>query len=77
MVVKHAPFLFRLNGCGAGLYGHRDLDDETGTYVKTWFLCAQVAGGPKPFHMSAYWATSFRVTFSPPPPISESSPSPP
>jgi len=30
--------LFRLNGIGFGMYGHRDEDRETGTYVKTWCL---------------------------------------
>jgi hypothetical protein len=34
---KSAPPLFRLNGCGLGLYGKRNLDQETGTYLTT--LC--------------------------------------
>jgi hypothetical protein len=37
--VKGAPALFRLNGCGLGLYGRRDADHQTGTYVSTYCLC--------------------------------------
>ncbi|HZZ43120.1 MAG TPA: hypothetical protein VFE58_09290 [Tepidisphaeraceae bacterium] len=33
------PSLFRVNGCGVALYGSRDKDDETNTYVATWCLC--------------------------------------
>ncbi len=36
--MKGTPTLFRVNGCGVGLYGHRDDDAETGTYVATWCL---------------------------------------
>ena len=36
--VNSAPTLFRLNGCGVGMYGKRDVDKETGTYVATWCL---------------------------------------
>lgn len=35
---KSPPALFRLNGCGVGMYGKRDLDPETNTYVSTWCL---------------------------------------
>ncbi len=38
--LKGSPTLFRVNGCGIGLYGSRDRDAETGTYVKTRCLCA-------------------------------------
>lgn len=34
-----APALFRVNGCGLGLYGRRDVDRETGTCVRTRCLC--------------------------------------
>jgi hypothetical protein len=36
--VKSAPSLVRVNGCGVALYGSRDHDTETGTYVSTWCL---------------------------------------
>src|SRR5256885_12913536 len=36
--VKSAPALFRINGCGVGMYGSRSADSETGTYVSTWCL---------------------------------------
>ncbi|MDB5324307.1 MAG: hypothetical protein JWN40_5938 [Phycisphaerales bacterium] len=36
--VKSAPALFRINGCGVGMYGSRSADAETGTYVSTWCL---------------------------------------
>ncbi|HET6246098.1 MAG TPA: hypothetical protein VFE47_00220 [Tepidisphaeraceae bacterium] len=34
-----SPPMFRLNGCGMALYGSRDHDAETGTYVATLCLC--------------------------------------
>src|SRR5205807_371887 len=37
--VRSAPPLFRINGCGFGVYGKRDFDPETGTYVKTYCFC--------------------------------------
>jgi tetratricopeptide (TPR) repeat protein len=37
--VKAAPALFTINGCGLRLYGHRDADAETKTYVMTYCLC--------------------------------------
>ena len=37
--VKSPPSLFTFNGCGVGLYGKRDADAQTGTYVATWCLC--------------------------------------
>lgn len=36
--VKSPPAMFRINGCGVALYGSRDQDAETGTYVATWCL---------------------------------------
>jgi tetratricopeptide (TPR) repeat protein len=33
------PPLFRLNGIGVSVYGKRDVDEETGTYIKTLCLC--------------------------------------
>lgn len=36
--IKSPPALFRINGCGVGMYGRRDADYETGTYVATWCL---------------------------------------
>jgi tetratricopeptide (TPR) repeat protein len=33
------PSLNRVNGCGNALYGKRDHDDETGTYVTTEWFC--------------------------------------
>lgn len=38
-LTKGAPTLFTLNGCGLGMYGRRNFDDETGTYLKTRWLC--------------------------------------
>jgi len=32
------PTMFRVNGCGVSLYGSRDHDAETNTYVATWCL---------------------------------------
>jgi hypothetical protein len=34
--VKSPPAMFRFNGCGIALYGRRDADAETKTYVATW-----------------------------------------
>lgn len=34
--VRSAPTLTRINGCGVSLYGKRDFDAETRTYVSTW-----------------------------------------
>jgi hypothetical protein len=36
--VNSTPAMFRLNGCGVALYGSRDHDEETGSYVATWCL---------------------------------------
>jgi tetratricopeptide (TPR) repeat protein len=37
--IKRPPDLSTVNGCGFGIYGARDHDSETGTYVKThWFV---------------------------------------
>ena len=36
--IQSAPSLFRINGCGTGLYGERDRNDE-GWYVATYFIC--------------------------------------
>jgi tetratricopeptide (TPR) repeat protein len=33
------PSLSTINGCGFCIYGARDFDDETHTYVKTYFFC--------------------------------------
>jgi hypothetical protein len=38
--IKSPPSLFTMNGFGAAVYGNRDADIETGTYVKTYCLCA-------------------------------------
>ena len=38
--VNKPPSLYTMNGFGAGVYGNRDADIETGTYVKTYCLCA-------------------------------------
>ena len=35
--VKRAPTLFRINGCGVGLYGSRDRRAD-GSYIATWCL---------------------------------------
>ena len=37
--ISSPPTLFTINGVGTGLYGSRDHDEETGTYVKTYCLC--------------------------------------
>jgi hypothetical protein len=36
--LQRAPALFRVNGCGVGLYGESDKDPEDGTYVATYCL---------------------------------------
>ncbi len=36
---RTSPGLFRLNGCGLGLYFSKDRDRETGTYVKSHCAC--------------------------------------
>jgi len=38
-LMRSAPSLFTVNGCGLAMYGGRDHDEETGTYVKTRCLC--------------------------------------
>jgi tetratricopeptide (TPR) repeat protein len=37
--VKKAPTLYRMNGIGVTVFGKRDVDTETGTYVKTYCIC--------------------------------------
>ncbi len=37
--ISGAPPLFMLNGCGLSIYGRRDYDKETNSYVKTYCLC--------------------------------------
>lgn len=37
--VRSAPPLVTINGCGMSMYGARDADPQTGTYVKTHCLC--------------------------------------
>ena len=37
--VKSVPELFRINGCGVAIYGRRDYDAETFTYVATQCIC--------------------------------------
>src|SRR3954454_19315683 len=37
--VKRAPVLTTVNGIGLSMFGKRDADSETGTYVKTHCLC--------------------------------------
>lgn len=36
--LRSAPTLFTINGCGLKIYGRRDFDRATGTYVKTRFI---------------------------------------
>jgi len=36
--VKGSPTLFTLNGCGLSIYGKRNFDAETGTYIATRFI---------------------------------------
>ena len=38
--IKNPPSLYTVNGFGATVCGNRDADIETGTYVKTYCLCA-------------------------------------
>src|SRR5687768_13495431 len=38
--LKNPPTLYTMNGFGVSVYGNRDADIETGTYVKTYCLCA-------------------------------------
>ena len=37
--VDKAPILGTLNGCGCNMYGNRDFDHETNTYVSTLCIC--------------------------------------
>ena len=37
--VTSAPWLSTINGIGLTLYGRRDYDEETHTYIKTWCIC--------------------------------------
>src|SRR6516225_3085693 len=37
--LKKVPSLVFINGCGTTVYGTRDYDDETGTYVTTHCFC--------------------------------------
>lgn len=37
--IRNMPTLFRFNGFGLGMYGRRDYDRETGTYIKTHCIC--------------------------------------
>ena len=37
--IKRTPTLYRMNGCGVSVYGKRDYDAETQTYVKTYAVC--------------------------------------
>jgi len=37
--IKNAPWLGSINGFGLGLYGKRDFDAESQTYVKTRCIC--------------------------------------
>lgn len=37
--INGAPVLFRFNGCGFSVYGTRDRDEQTGTYVTTYAFC--------------------------------------
>jgi tetratricopeptide (TPR) repeat protein len=39
-VIKHKPILHTINGFGFSVYGQRDWDAETRTYVKTHCFCA-------------------------------------
>ncbi len=36
--INGAPGMWTLNGCGTMLYGRRDFDEETRTYIKTLFI---------------------------------------
>src|SRR2546423_6459624 len=35
---KKPPALSRVNGCGVAMYGRRDFDADTRTYISTWCL---------------------------------------
>jgi len=37
--IKAPPTLYTLNGIGTGVYGNRDFDPATGTYIKTLCIC--------------------------------------
>ncbi|MBL8799787.1 MAG: hypothetical protein JNM56_38250, partial [Planctomycetia bacterium] len=37
--IRSAPSMFTMNGIGTSIYGSRDYDEETGTYVKTHAIC--------------------------------------
>ena len=37
--IYSAPSLYRLNGCGTGLYGNRDFHLPTQTYITTYCIC--------------------------------------
>ena len=37
--IKSPPSLHTVNGIGTAVYGRRDYDPETGTYVKTHWFC--------------------------------------
>ncbi|MEM6470464.1 MAG: hypothetical protein AAF802_12985, partial [Planctomycetota bacterium] len=55
--VKSAPGLWTINGCGTSLYGSRDRDPETGTYVTT--LCLTFVFIP------LFAISSYRVALAP------------
>ena len=38
--IRTSPSLFTINGFGLSVYGARDHDEETNTYVKTHCVCA-------------------------------------
>jgi len=38
--IQSPPALWRLNGFGSGMYGRRDFDEETGSYIKTCYISA-------------------------------------
>src|ERR1051325_291740 len=37
--IKNPPTLHTINGIGTTVYGRRDFDEETGTYIKTHCFC--------------------------------------
>ncbi len=37
--IESAPSLWLANGCGLTIYGSRDHDSETNTFIKTHVLC--------------------------------------
>jgi len=51
--VKGAPSLMTMNGIGLGVYGRRDFDDETQTYIKTRCVCV--------FFIPLFAVDAFRV----------------